>query len=342
MKKVDSVTLASENIEVGCIRNLALDLWRGYAQWNDRSMQKSESKREGVKKVRDLISAVAPRWRLVELKRLETFFDQRKASMGDTKSFIYLEPIEKDGWIFPILSISFDYTAYLPSVRLRLALFLTSKDENGNAVPVAIGYRFETPESEGEGVHNYYHAQMIYRFNKEERIEELPECPKWIPEKQPAFALDAAGPYGLFVCMLASLYGRQHVLKIIAREHGPIIRPFVETIALLKSPNAPVFIKPEDNDDVSGLTSVEVSVMNNDIGSSVARVDLFIINDSDKKYWNGSQWSEVEAPLPMRQSNSRFEVAVSLPTLMSGIYVLRAVVHDKHHRINSSSITISH
>jgi hypothetical protein len=108
---------------------------------------------------------------------------------------IFLEP-ETDHKIIPVMTVKFDFRRSIPEIRFHLALFLVDSQNT----PQALGYRFEAPE--GEGIHHYYHAQNIKTFNK----RELP-CPEWIPENQPAFALDAKDCITLIICLLTSLYG---------------------------------------------------------------------------------------------------------------------------------------
>lgn len=129
-------------------------------------------------------------------------------------NFIYLTPVEKQGWMVPVLSIMYNFSGSKPVVRLRLALFLL--DENDTLK--AIGYRFETPESNVEvgekspvvGDHDYYHAQLINGFDKTTQRWQLP-CELWLPTSWPAFPLDAEDPVGLIVCLLVSLYGLNYI-----------------------------------------------------------------------------------------------------------------------------------
>lgn len=162
----------------------------------------------------------------------------------DSGSFIYLKPVEKGGWMIPILSIRYNFRSAKPVTSLRLALFLL--DEAGNLK--ARGYRFETPSSnefdtassnEEEnpssiGRHDYYHAQLIISFDKKTSRWSLP-CEPWLPTSQPAFPLDAEDPITLIVCLLVSLYGLNYVsVDLSNTPFQDLLKPYVQKMTLHK------------------------------------------------------------------------------------------------------------
>lgn len=141
---------------------------------------------------------------------------ERLLSTGDAFNclshgkFVILEPVSLGGWMIPVLSFGYDFRRSHPEFRIRLALFLFEKSE-GKTELRAIGYRFESPE--GEGNHHFYHAQLIRAFEKNNEQLRLPG-PAWLPTKQPAFALDANSPGTLIACLLISIYGRGFVYEL--------------------------------------------------------------------------------------------------------------------------------
>ena len=61
------------------------------------------------------------------------------------------------------------------------------------------------------GIHDFYHAQLIQRFRREELNSELQiDCPCWIPDSQPSFPLPAKCPVTLLLCLIVTLYGRNY------------------------------------------------------------------------------------------------------------------------------------
>lgn len=127
------------------------------------------------------------------------------------KQFLYLEPVGKGGFMVPILSLQCDLNhSPAPRFCLRLGLFLL--DNSGELQ--SIGYRFETPEDGDESRHHYYHAQLIRSFPNDSPGWCL-NCREWLPDTQPAFALDANGPVTLLLCLLVSLYDLHGVDQIL-------------------------------------------------------------------------------------------------------------------------------
>lgn len=113
----------------------------------------------------------------------------------DGKSrYIYLEPTHNQ--MVPIFSFAYDWGCSVPKFDLRVGLFLLDKAAN----LAGMGFRFESPSG---NTHHFHHAQPILALES----DPLPQWPKWIPERQPSFVLDATDPITLLVCMLISFYG---------------------------------------------------------------------------------------------------------------------------------------
>ncbi len=119
----------------------------------------------------------------------------------------------------PVLSLNCDFSQAEPKVHLRVGLFLRHENEVR-----AIGLRLESPEGEGGGIHDYYHAQYITYFYDGAPLK---GAPPWLPITQPAMTLEADGPVGLLLSLLMSLYGLRHVSNLALALTGDL-RPYVE------------------------------------------------------------------------------------------------------------------
>lgn len=123
--------------------------------------------------------------------------------------FLYWEAIDRDGWLLPVASLSYNFGIADPTVRMRIALFMLRQGSAGEHER-AVGLRFESPEGDA-GRHPYAHAQLITSWKKSVATTDagrlrLP-TPDWLPVSQPAMALDAVSALGTLVAMFVSLYG---------------------------------------------------------------------------------------------------------------------------------------
>lgn len=160
----------------------------------------------------------------VELERLlssDGAFDSL-----DSGQFLILEPSSLGSPMIPVLSFSYDFHRSHPEFRLRLALFLFDELDKKDKLR-AVGYRFESPE--GEGIHHFYHAQIIRAFKKNTEQWRLPG-PDWLPTKQPAFALDACSPVTLIVCLLISIYGRDFIAELRHAQFWDELKSHIEVL----------------------------------------------------------------------------------------------------------------
>ena len=319
------------------MKQIVLALSREYDQWKD------QRRSDGVRRAYEICDDLYSSWTIATEKQIEALFSNSIGHLPNAKAFIYLRPVRQmTNWIVPVLTLSFDFEADLHYMRLRLMLF--TKDQRKNALQ-AIGFRFESPESEGDGLHNYYHAQIISLFDKDNALT-APPCPEWLPVTQPAFALDATSPLGLLVCMLVSLYGPEYVWNGIIREHAQIIQADLQDIAWLKRPRAPIFILPDpakaEERPVDNLMQVEGIVRPNTIGSTIDRVELFVKRANDEHHWNGQSWIKVSHPLGTALTGNQWKSNVNLTKdkLKKGRYQLRAVVHDQARGINSTVLDV--
>lgn len=152
--------------------------------------------------VYDRLNARFPR---IDERRLATLSQATELDLLSSGRFVYLEANKKGSWSIPVLTVKYDFSGEPELLRLRLALCALVADEN----PLqAIGLRFETPE--GEGLHSYYHVQMIESFSKGVEEHRIPGA-AWIPQRIPAIPVDAMSPITLLLAFLLSLYGMAHL-----------------------------------------------------------------------------------------------------------------------------------
>ena len=121
----------------------------------------------------------------------------RPVDLLSAGGFLFLRPPAQEGALLPVLSFMSAFNT--GEFRIRIAFFTFDEEEE----PAATGFRFESPEGEGE--HNYYHMQCIRGFTKDGKF--LPRAPSWLPISCPAFVICAKTPIALFLGVLVGLYG---------------------------------------------------------------------------------------------------------------------------------------
>lgn len=153
-------------------------------------------------------------WRLVEETDLKNWFtpsNELHVDFSQRKKVLYLPPLGKNAEFVPVLSLKCNTIGERLSVRLRVMLIRCSED--GDKL-FGIGFRMESPESENqieagngkEGLHDFYHAQLIRGFDYGPTIE----SPCWLPETQPSFPITAVCPVTLILSLLLTLYGKNY------------------------------------------------------------------------------------------------------------------------------------
>jgi hypothetical protein len=202
----------------GLVRELILWLW-------DKN-ESAERRLSGPTK--EIHRLIASRWAKVENdKRLEQLLRGDGQSVVDLQKvhrFIYLEPLQDES-IVPVLSLWYSARNPRPQLRLRVALFVLDESKQ----LAAVGVRFESPE--GRGDHDYYHAQLFVEFEK--GGGGLPQCPHWLPKKQPAFALNARDPITLLIAMLITLYGLDRTGRSLrAAKFWSVLLPHLKKMGL--------------------------------------------------------------------------------------------------------------
>jgi hypothetical protein len=187
------------NPELGLFRDLLKLLFRfskgGPGRYGDPA----------AKEIFRVIGATYPPFGRVE--EVQDFIPSQEKPITDFKDtgrFLYLKPGEGPPLFIPVVSLFTNFTRSIPEVRLRVGIFLLEGTEIRS-----IGLRFESPE--GEGPHNYYHAQFIKDFNAPVPVEKRLN---WLPVTHPPIALDARGPVTLLLSLVVSLYGLEDAGKL--------------------------------------------------------------------------------------------------------------------------------
>ncbi len=179
-----------------------LSLFRQLILWlfdtHEKPWEYSDAEaREIFAHIADAYTAFADRRQLEEClpakSRLVTNF-------RDVNRFLYLKPLAGSRSAVPIVTMFCNLEGERPEIRIRVGLFV--QEGSGAKRMRAVGLRFETPE--GDGRHNYFHAQFITEFAAGSPVH---ASPHWLPTREPAFLLDADGPLGLMICLLISLNG---------------------------------------------------------------------------------------------------------------------------------------
>jgi len=160
------------------------------------------------------------KWHPVEETELEGWLNESDGKLeidfSERKAVLYLPPLEKNAEFVPVLSLKCKIGEMINSMSLYVLLIRSGKDSQK---PYGIGFRFESPESEhfekspgeeqpetGEGLHDFYHAQLITGFDYGPEIE----IPDWLPTSQPSFPLLAYDPVTLVFALLMTLYGKKY------------------------------------------------------------------------------------------------------------------------------------
>ncbi|MCG3207159.1 MAG: hypothetical protein FOGNACKC_00759 [Anaerolineae bacterium] len=162
-------------------------------------------------------------WHQVDEREFEKLLnkssDKLEVDFSATKTVLFLPPLEKDGDFVPILNIKCKITEAVNS--LRFYVLLVRLGEAGQK-PYGLAFRFESPENEhyekqtkDEGLHDFYHAQLITGFSYGPDLE----IPPWVPDSQPSFPLLADDPLTLVFAMLMTLYGKKYCWEFY-RKHA--------------------------------------------------------------------------------------------------------------------------
>lgn len=153
--------------------------------------------------------------------------------LSSTNTYIYLQPERRTPDVLPILTFKYDYSSptNLAELRLRLAFFKIVPTSTEAQHIKATGFRFEAIEGEGEGSHNYFHAQPITSFDR--HGSRIP-CEDWHPDTYPAFPLEADSYVGLVMALICSVYNQNIVRQMATEPIWSAIRDDVKNYVFVK------------------------------------------------------------------------------------------------------------
>ena len=147
--------------------------------------------------------------------------------LGKQPMFVHAAPVKRGSPILlPVLSVKWNFSGAAAELALRLALFGAA----GTLQRQVVGWRFETPGK--GGMHDYYHAQPIDAFTKNDPRWRL-QVPGALNTSLPAFPLDAESPSALIVAMLIALYGGAYVAG--QRTGNPFFRASLDAMPAMAS-----------------------------------------------------------------------------------------------------------
>ena len=157
-----------------------------------------------------LISAM---WEPIDLKNVKHEFNKSELNLNFSNRVLYLPPMKKDANFVPVLSLFCKLNETQSIAKFRVMLVSLDKKRT----PYGIGFRMETPESmnqgidmpANEGIHDFYHAQLIKTFQGKLDEKLQINSPSWLPDSQPSFPLPADCPVTLLLCLIVTLYGRE-------------------------------------------------------------------------------------------------------------------------------------
>jgi hypothetical protein len=138
--------------------------------------------------------------------------DKLEIDFSDRNAVLFLPPLEKDGDFVPILNMKCEVSETVNSLSFYILLVRLGKE---GQQPYGLAFRFESPENEhyehkvdneGEGLHDFYHVQLITGLSYGPNLE----IPKWVPVSQPSFPLLADDPLTLVFAILMTLYGKKY------------------------------------------------------------------------------------------------------------------------------------
>ncbi len=181
------------------------------------------------KDLADVYEYLSRTLRKIDESEISTLLQRRpmKGSLLDIDGFIFMKPSQTRAWAVPVLSVEYELRRPL-KVGLRLGVFLNGDDRYRIA---ATGYRLESPEA--SPTHGYHHVQHIVEFGNDRHP--IP-CPRWLPQTQPAFPIEARTPAGLVIALLVSIYGAdsEEVREALTGSNRTMLRPHLQELMWAK------------------------------------------------------------------------------------------------------------
>jgi hypothetical protein len=189
--------------------------------WQEKARESSVS--SSALRVQEELSSSG--WWPISAEELQEFLsceeDGLHVNFCEEQKYLYLPALkENDKDFVPILSLKANLDEHRQEFRLRVMLVCQSEE----GVLYGIGFRLEGPEGDaaidvgGEGHHDFYHAQLIKGFGKQQPGIPI-KTPEWLPCSQPSFPLLANDPLTLVICLLLTLYGKKHFWTFYQRHY---------------------------------------------------------------------------------------------------------------------------
>ena len=175
------------------------------------------------------LSEMLPPIALPDIKNLfklsGTPCDTHKVNSSQQGKVLYLPPVEKYGYFVPILSLNCKLNETQSIAQFRVMLISLDKNKTTDEF-YGIGFRMETPSSMdqnscptvNDGIHDFYHAQLVRKLDSKLKNKLQITCPNWIPDSQPSFPLPADCPVTLLLCLIVTLYGKKYCNRFL-KEH---------------------------------------------------------------------------------------------------------------------------
>ena len=157
-------------------------------------------------------------WHAISREKLEALLGKNDEKLdinfASEKAVLFLPPlVERNSEFVPILNLSCKISSTINAIRLYVLLV---RLDDSTQKPYGLGFRFDSPKKEhyegfqesnvGEGEHDFYHVQIIRRFDYGPDID----IPDWLPDHQPSFPLIADDPASLLLALLLTLYGKKY------------------------------------------------------------------------------------------------------------------------------------
>ena len=206
---------------IGALRTLLTRLY--HKQASDWSPQRSRI--QPSPQVQELYEQLKTQyWWSVSETELDQWFspaDRLQLDLASENRAIYLPPLQRDSEFVPVLSLCCDLSEEKTCMSLRVMLV---RRANGDNRPRGVGFRFESPHSEGR--HGFYHAQLVQSLGWGPAVE----CPDWLPCTQPSFPVTACCPVTLVLTLLISLYGKHYWRDFFKDQQLQFLNRYLTTV----------------------------------------------------------------------------------------------------------------
>ena len=161
----------------------------------------------------------------ITLPDIKNLFKTGEVNSSQWGKVLYLPPLEKDDYFVPILSLKCKLYETPSIAQFRVMLICLEENQTTDEF-YGIGFRMETPSSmyqdscpnDNNGIHDFYHAQLVRKLDSKLKNKLQITCPNWIPDSQPSFPLPADCPVTLLLCLIVTLYGKNYCGKFL-EEH---------------------------------------------------------------------------------------------------------------------------